>query len=323
MGLITFIIPALILYDKHKEQAINLNFHNLKKILLIINPASGRKRNQDSLSAVKKILEKSDWKFSIYQTTGNNDPEDIQKEIDAFKPERVAVSGGDGTVNMAASLLMETGIPLAVLPGGSANGLAKNLEIPENASEALHIALSGKVREMDVIASSEGRICLHLCDAGLNARIVKRFEKQESRGLIGYGKQMIRELFSGRSTFHFTATINQKTIDKRAEMVLITNMKKFGTGAMISPQSLIDDGIFEFLVIKPYTWKIILDYFHLLTTSKRDRMNFFEMYRGNELTITFNRETDLQMDGEILEKVSQISFYIKKKALKVLVPANY
>lgn len=292
----------------------------MKKILYVVNPASGRRKFQDLYFHEKEMSKTNQWKSRFYKTTGKHDRDAIQKEIRMFNPCRVAVFGGDGTLNLVASLLIDTDIAMAILPGGSANGLAKNLEIPESIPESIKIALSGDTKEIDVIITSSGRICLHLCDAGLNARIVKRFEEQGERGLIGYGKQLIRELLSGSPSFRFTANINNKIISKRAEMIIITNTKRFGTGALISPQSCMNDGIFEFLIIKPYTWKIILDYFHLLATRRKDRMNFVEIYRGNKLKIHFKRETDMQVDGEILECVSQISFSIKKKALRVIVP---
>jgi YegS/Rv2252/BmrU family lipid kinase len=292
----------------------------LKKILFIINPSSGRKKNTQNDPLIKEATSQRSWDYTLYETTGDEDVKRIREIVRDYKPDRVAVLGGDGTINMVASLVSDMDIPMAILPGGSANGLAYNLNLPASLDKSLEIALEGKILEMDIISLDDGKICLHLFDAGLNARIVKRFENQGSKGIIGYGKQMIHELSSGRSSFHFTAEFGSTSLSKKAEMVMVANAKSFGTGAVINPKAELADGQFELIVIKPYNWMIVFDYIRLILTNNLEKMNYVRIYRTDKLKLSFKSPVDMQVDGEILTETNTLSFTIRKKALKVLVP---
>jgi diacylglycerol kinase family enzyme len=89
-----------------------------------------------------------------------------------MKPDRVIAVGGDGTVQMAAKQLLGTDIPLGILPAGSANGMARELELPNTSEEALQVIVEGITRSADVIRINNTDICLHLSDIGLNAKLV-------------------------------------------------------------------------------------------------------------------------------------------------------
>jgi len=142
---------------------------------------SGNALPQDYHSIISASAEKFDFGWKIFETTGENDPNKIRAQIKDFQPNKVIAVGGDGTVNMVAVELLKTEIELGIIPSGSANGLAYNIGIPVNFRRALSFNLENPANPMDVIKINDRFYCLHLSDVGINARIVKRFEKEGKR----------------------------------------------------------------------------------------------------------------------------------------------
>lgn len=156
------------------------------KILFVINPVSGGKEKTDWENRIRTYFKSSPHEMEFYLLTGKSDNASVAHHIETVKPNRVVAVGGDGTVKLAAEILQNKNIPLAIIPAGSANGMAKELEIPDNVDAALEIAVNGIEKNIDVISINDEEISMHLSDIGLNAMIVKYFDetKKEACGAM-------------------------------------------------------------------------------------------------------------------------------------------
>ncbi|WP_372950362.1 diacylglycerol/lipid kinase family protein [Mariniphaga sp.] len=289
-----------------------------KRILFVINPKSGRGQRQDIDEVVSRFSEEFKFDFQFYRTTGEGDKEKIRQHIKEYQPDTVMAVGGDGTVNMVAGELIGHDIKLGIIPAGSANGLAYNLEIPENLEAALKKNLSGKVQSIDVIRINKKYYCLHLGDIGLNARIVKRFEKEGSKGMLGYGKQLFKELFEGKTYFSFYIKLPEHRRKKmKAEMLVIANAKSFGTGAIINPTGKLNDGKFEIVIIRPYPWWFIFTFIYSAFSGNLHKMNYIKIYSASEAIITLPKVQEFQIDGEIIPETKEINVEILHNSLKL------
>lgn len=286
-------------------------------LLFVINPQSGNKDNRDFNDLISGFAEKHGFKYRILETKGEGDEERLAKAIIEFRPKTVIAIGGDGTVNLAASQLVGHEIDLAIIPAGSANGLAFNLNIPKDFKKAIEKLIDTKPKPLDVILINNRYYCLHLSDIGINARVVKRFEREGSEGLTGYALQLFKELRTpGNLIRGRVKTLNyEKRI--KAEMIVIANAKSFGTGAQINPLGEPDDGKFEIVIIKPYQWwfmfKILIAFF----TGKLHKLQNVKIITTSEGKITLEKPQDFQIDGEILEGITEINLSIIKSALNV------
>src|SRR5206468_6733107 len=133
-------------------------------LLFIVNPISGGKQKQDWEASIRDYFKQLPHSIEFYLLTGKDDRVSIEHHIKQIKPDRVVAVGGDGTVKMLAELFKETSLPLGIIPAGSANGMAKELGIPEEAKEALQIITDGSCRKLDVIDINDKETCLHLSD---------------------------------------------------------------------------------------------------------------------------------------------------------------
>ena len=104
------------------------------------------------------------------------------------------------------------------------------------------------IKPIDVIRVN-GEICIHLSDVGLNAMLVKYFEKSKKRGMWGYGKAVLRMLYE-KQKMYATIVTDKNTYKRKAYMVTIANARKYGTGANINPEGDVADGYFEVVVVR-------------------------------------------------------------------------
>jgi len=289
------------------------------KILFVVNPKSGTALNSDYRDVISEFSEKEGFEWEIFETSGKGDPEKIRKRIDTFNPDSVIAAGGDGTVNIVAVELLGKDIKLGIIPSGSANGLAHNLNIPDNFRRALNFNLTSEAGPMDVIKINDRHFCLHLSDVGINARIVKRFEKEGSKGLLGYGKQLFKELWDGKTYFPFYIEIpGQRRKKMNAEMLVIANAKSFGTGAKINPTGRINDGKFEIIIIRPYPWWFVFTFVFASFIGKLHKMEYVRVYSTEEAKITLPQKQECQVDGEIIPATALLNVKIVPGALKVI-----
>src|SRR5262245_27564950 len=122
------------------------------KALVVINPIAGPGRHRTIGACVdlaRTVCAAHQFETDIRITNGPGDAyrfgcDGVQSGVDL-----VVVWGGDGTVNGCATAVAGTGIPLGIIPGGSGNGLARDLGLPFNATQAFTVAATGRVRAID------------------------------------------------------------------------------------------------------------------------------------------------------------------------------
>lgn len=289
------------------------------KILVVINRKSGKGGNNNLIDLISAKAKSAGFDFQLYTMRGN-DEELIRATINQYKPSVVAAAGGDGTVNLLAGILANTKIALSIIPYGSANGMAKEL-LGTNIDVALEMLASGIPRTIDLLRIN-GKICIHLADVGLNARVVKRFEGDTKRGILTYAKHLFGEIFLLKN-YRFHIFYEGKIIRRKAVSITFANASKYGTGAVINPKGKLDDGKFELVIVKPFprikllsiAWKMFL---HTLHTS-----DYVEIISCKKATVISNKRTTLQIDGEVIGKVKEISLEVLPKAIIVLTPGNF
>jgi len=287
------------------------------KILFILNRRSGNRNSDELLELIDEKSNSSDFDYSIYTLEAINENR-IREEINQYNPKIVAVAGGDGTINLIAGILAGTEIPLSIIPFGSANGMAKDLDIPVRLETALDIMIKGKAKKIDLIKINN-RTCIHLADVGLNARVVKRFEKDVKRGILTYAKHLFGEMFLLKN-YVFHIFYEGRTIRKKGVSITFANASKYGTGAVINPEGKLDDGKFELVIVKPFPRIKLLSIAWKMFTRRLHTSDYVEIISCTKALVISNKKTTLQIDGEIIGKVKEIRLESLPQTLWVMVP---
>lgn len=285
-------------------------------LLFVINPISGGKEKNEHQQIIEEHFSQLPFTIKKFVLTGKNNSVNLQKYIEEIKPHTVVAVGGDGTVTMVAKLILASKMNLAIIPAGSANGMAVELNIPLDIKEALSLITTGKVKQADVIRVNK-EICLHLSDIGMNARLIKYFEEGNMRGKWGYAKVALKVLLQKRN-ISVAIKLKDKIIHRNAFMIVIANASKYGTGAIINPRGDLYDGIFEVVIIKQLGLGTLLKLW--LRPQHLDPAKI-ECLQATSIKIDTRKKIDFQVDGEYLGKVKRVEASILAGHLNIIVPA--
>lgn len=286
------------------------------RILFIINPISGGEAKSGMEQTIRDYFSTKIHHIEFYQLNGQNDAPSIQYWVENWQPDRVVAAGGDGTLRLVAQVMSGAQTPIGLLPAGSANGMARELNIPENFVTCLDIITGDHIASIDIIRLNEREICLHLSDFGLNAHLVKHFEKSEHRGMWGYAKEIVK-VMSHRQQFRVEIRTPGKTIFRYAWMVVIANARMYGTGAMINPGGNPGDGLLEVIVMRKISFLEILK---MMLRHRPFNPNKTEVIQAKEAVISMKRSVHFQVDGEYLGLLRKIKATVQPGAIRMLLP---
>lgn len=287
-----------------------------QKILFVVNPIAGGKEKQDWETAIREFYKDSDCISEFFIQTGKQDDVSVRHHIGTMQPDIVAAVGGDGTVKMVAEVIKNTPVKLGIIPAGSANGLAKELGIPTSINEAIEVIMMGRGKKMDAIEINGKELCFHLSDIGLNAFLVKQFQKSKRRGFWGYGRFLLQMLWNKRK-FRVVIKTDEGTTKRYAYMVVLANAEKYGTGAVINPEGSVADGKFEVVIVRKLH---LFEIFKAFTARKSFHPERIEVIRTGKMAMQVHRKAPFQIDGEYIGKVDFVEATIKPGIVTVMVP---
>ncbi len=237
----------------------------------------------------------------------------LKAEILALAPDRVVAVGGDGTLKMVAELLLDTPIPLGIIPAGSANGMARELNIPIDPEQALHLVLTGMPQRIHLLRVNN-ELCIHLSDIGFNAYVVKTFAALPHRGMWGYIKAAWHVLWR-HYRMKAVFSINGRTVEREAVMIVIANATSYGTGIRINPEGKLDDELFEVIIIRKIS---LAELFKMAFTKRPFNPKKTELFQTGSLLVKSRKKAHFQVDGEYLGKVNEVKASIMPAALSVI-----
>lgn len=290
-------------------------------ILFVINPQAGNTTKDSLPGLIRQRSETLGFDYTIYETTGSDDKKKISGLVKQLGPSAVAAAGGDGTCNLVAQVIMGTPVKMGIIPAGSANGMARELGIPRDLEAAIDLLVKGRARTIDMIMVNDAYYSLHLSDVGLNAKIIKRFEEENKRGLWGYARQLWREMFSLKH-YHFEIETDGKRFHRTAISITFANASRFGTGAIINPAGKLDDGKFEVCIIRPfpfyYLFTLIVKFFRGTISNSK----YVHIISCSRARVRCRKRLTLQVDGEVTGHVKEVNVQALPSALMVIVPPS-
>jgi diacylglycerol kinase (ATP) len=284
------------------------------KLLFAINPVSGGKDKTAEIDQIKTFCQHTNAEVEVLMLTGEDDLALLRDRIAQTRPDRLVAMGGDGTIKLVAEAGMATNLPVAILPAGSANGMARELGLPDSFADALQLTTGGHEKAIDLLRVN-GEICLHLSDIGLNAQLVRYYQKNKLRGMLGYARGVWQVLLRKR-----ILTVNIQTHDsllrREAYMVVLANARTYGTGAVINPDGRLDDGQFEVVIMRRLSFLEVLKMFWRFQAYDPGKT---EVIPAQHVQIDTRRRVHFQVDGEYQGRVNRIEAEILPAAVRVII----
>lgn len=264
---------------------------------------------------------------------GYNDPlwYEIQTSSEAPKSARLALEkgaeiifiwGGDGTVQQCIDALVDTEAVLAILPAGTANLLAGNLEIPNDISKAVAVGLRGIRREIDT-GSFNGEHFAVMAGTGFDAFLIKEASPKlkDVVGRLAYFYSGTKNLSSRRAKA--VVEVDGKRYFKgKVSCLFVGNVSKGMGGLVIFKAAKPDDGILELAVVtakNPIDWARTLG---RVTQGKAEKSPFIKLAHGKEFIFTFKKPFPYELDGGERKAVKKMQIKVHPASITICVPTD-
>jgi YegS/Rv2252/BmrU family lipid kinase len=226
--------------------------------------------------------------FSDFSWADRVHPEDV-----------VMVAGGDGSVNTGARLCLSKGATLAVLPSGTANDFARNLDLPEEPEALCALIAEGKTHQVDV-AEYGDKLFLNVAHIGLGTLPVREAEPAGKKlfGRFSYGLELLRRL-NARRGFKAEIRCGKGYVKGRWLSIAIASGAFFGGGNEI-PEASANDGQLDVIAVKPRPVLQLLLTFLTVKLSGRapKRTGTIIHLKGQRCSVQTSKQKTVTADGD-------------------------
>lgn len=291
-----------------------------RRILVIHNPVAGARRARRLRAMVEALTQRFDSEVSVIATTGRGDAEAIARAQAPGACDALVVAGGDGTINEAINGLAArgepTGVPLGIVPLGTANVLAHELGLPPDPEGTAETLALGAVRPVH-LGVANGRCFAMMAGAGLDARVVEGVSTRLKR-LIGKGAYVVGTLARlaepGR---RYRVTIGDQSWGVAS--VIAANGHFYGGRFVCAPDAaLADPRLHVCLFPKAGRWNAAR-YLWGVTTGRLHRFPDYRIVPAERLTITGPEGEPVQGDGDVIARLP-VEIAVSPWTLPVIVP---
>lgn len=302
-----------------------------KNIKFIYNPFSGIGSKKLILRQIDQIIDTKKFDYDIALINHEGHAEELAREAAEKKYDIACAIGGDGTVNGVAKGLINTDTALAIIPGGSGNGLARHLHIPIDWKKALRLINECNVRKMDYgVVNLIPFFCT--CGLGFDAFISKKFSETRVRGPLAYvEKMLINGLQFKPETYDIELRTvlsqdgSEQTIDvlnTKAFMLSVANASQFGNNAYIAPQASVFDGVLDVTIVKPFLPTEAAQMAIQLFSGTLDKNSRIETYKCKSVSIHRNKPGVIHFDGDPVETTKDVEIAIVPQGLWCVCPKD-
>jgi YegS/Rv2252/BmrU family lipid kinase len=291
-----------------------------KQMQVIINPAAGQA--EPILHTLNTVLGEYAvaWELAITHQAG--DARRFAQQAVSNAVELVAAYGGDGTITEVASGLIGSGVPLAILPGGTGNVLAQELGIPTDLAQAARLAcgLESRIEKIDV-GQIQDQYFLLRAGVGLEATVAAQADRglKARLGKLAYVWSALRQLRNPQLA-HYQLVLDGQTIACAGVTCTIANAGSLGVAGLKLDQAIsLRDGLLDVLIVEETSWRtgwtVLRQLFGAPTASTGggdpahhryppEPRGTIRHWQAKEISLQMEPVQVTQYDGEVLQPVS-------------------
>jgi len=299
------------------------------RIILIHNPKAGRDNHskKDLMAALAKA-----GHHAIYQSTENDYKKALKKPTDL-----VLAAGGDGTVGKVGCELIDTGIPLSVLPLGTANNLARSLGFIASPEEIITGLEGGKKRAFDVglargpcgkryffESAGGGLLADYLRDAKDKPKKTKKLSKEQE---MGRHVSLLRGILHDYSARKWKIDIDGEDVSDDYILWEAMNIRSVGPVLYLASQAATKDGQLDFVCAREDDRSLLMEYLDARLAGRRAKFPL-PLRRFRRLELVWKNST-LHFDSNVWPRKKQkakspstIEITVRPSALVILQPAG-
>lgn len=294
-----------------------------KTLLFVVNPRSGRAEIRNKLSGILDTFTKAGYLTTVYMTQSQGDADRVVAEIgDRF--DRIAVCGGDGTVNETLNGLMrlENRPPLAIIPAGTTNDYSFTLHIPFNMLKAAEIAVSDRILTIDV-GRFNGRHFTYVAAFGLFTDVTYE-TPQDAKNILGSVAYVLEgaKRMSAIRSYRVKVEYDEGVIEDDVIVGLFSNSVSVAGLRTAFEDAKLDDGLFEITLVKmPKTFadmQAIINILLNFETMRSVDSDFLRVVTTRSARVTCAEPIAWTVDGESGGTVTEVEIGNVHKAIRVV-----
>lgn len=301
------------------------------RIKIILNPYANRWRAKSRLQEVESALKEANIEYDLAVTAGAKDGTELAQTAVSENYDAIIAAGGDGTISEVMNGLV-TAVPddtptppLGILPIGSANDLAKMMELPLDMPSAVALIASGKTQLFDVgRVEYDGNVHYFDNNSAIAMEPMITLEHMKIHNISGearYYWAIIKGIIK-LNAWQMSITWDDGEYIGPTYLLSVCNGPRTG-GMMIAPGAIMDDGFFDIVLGPQVPKRTVIKFLLKLTKGTHINQENITFTRTKSLKITSEPGTPLHADGEILsEAAKEIAYSILPKKLTMLVPAQ-
>ena len=289
------------------------------RVVFIVNPIAGTRQKDFILENIHHHLPK-ELATEIIFTEYPGHAFDIAREKVRQGITTIVAVGGDGTINEVASALVKTPCRLGIIPAGSGNGLARHLGIPLQVPEALQLIMNHRIQKIDA-GKVNGKYFFCTCGTGFDASVGKKFSRDSRRGMLSYVRATIHQYINYSPKSYILKT-SGKEIRLKAFLVTFANSGQYGNNAYIAPNAVIDDGMLDLCILRPFPRTSTISIGLRLFFKNIDQSPYLEVMRVKKASLKRKgrKKITIHLDGEPMELPGKLKIKVVEQALHVMVP---
>jgi YegS/Rv2252/BmrU family lipid kinase len=296
-----------------------------RRLAVILNPAKVEDVGQFQ-AIVSAMAVEAGWSTPVWHLTTVEDSGTGQAHQAAVGgADLVIVCGGDGTVREVCAELAGTGVPVGIVPAGTGNLLARNLDIPLYVRAAIDVALTGQDRAIDMVSVNgdnlEDTHFMVMAGMGLDAAIMEGVN-EDIKKKVGW----IAYVISGAKALMFPPVRLEISVDgkpptkHRARTVIVGNVGTLTAGMPLLPDARIDDGLLDVVLLHPQRFLSWLPLAWRILSKRPHTDELVNRMRGRSVVIRADRDTPRELDGDTVGAGRELRMTCLHARLLVRVP---
>lgn len=290
------------------------------RVIVLTNPAAGAKA--DEIDELRRVLKDAGVAAEVRQAQGHQ-LTDAARQAVRDGVDAVVAAGGDGTISAVAAALVGTDTPLGILPTGTLNHFAKDLNVPIPLAEAAQVIAAGQTREVDIAAVND-RPFINNSSIGIYPHIVGERERQRER--LGRGKWMAMLLasisvFRRHPTVRVRIGIGNQTVLRTTPFVFVGNNRYQINFTMLGRREQLDEGVLSLYFVNRGGRFAFFRLALRAILGRLEQSKDFETMEVTEVWIEAARPSlRVALDGEVIRLPPPLHYEIRPRALRVLAP---
>ena len=294
-----------------------------RRALLIVNPGAGGRRGRRRLEDVAASLRSGGVRLTMEATAGPDHATELARQAaESGRYEVIFAYGGDGTLREAATGLLGSELPLAILPAGTANVLSLELGIPSRPLAACRLYLRSdcETPAFDV-GLCDGRPFLMMASVGLDALALSRLTAKH-KARWGRAAIVVKALQVLRACDHPELDVVIDDVSRRASFVATCNIRYYGGPFELAPSASPFDGRLDVITISATTSPAMLALALDIASGTHQQRPDVTTTSATKVVVRSAGPIDYQVDGDAFSTTSPLEIGLAADKLPILVPRH-